>query len=134
MREAAIRQPELKLLRCLLLKFGGSYIVAPPAADPDLPIIVSSGFLMHGPVKFKKMRSSLCHQNVAALWRKQAHDMVAIATGYALSSDGLWRQHSWGLLRNGVLETTEERTKYFGILLSASGADHFAACNLCDAV
>jgi hypothetical protein len=33
---------------------------------------------------------------------------VRIASGYALSSDGLWRQHSWGMdVADGrILETT----------------------------
>ena len=55
--------------------------------------------------------------------------MVAIATGYALSDDGLWRQHTWGILRDGILETTEARIEYFGLLLQGERADEFAASN-----
>jgi hypothetical protein len=71
----------------------------------------------------------MCHQNIAAIWKFQRPRIVSIATGYALSEDGLWRQHSWGILREGLLETTAERRRYFGILLSGSEADHFAECN-----
>jgi hypothetical protein len=56
--------------------------------------------------------------------------MVGIGTGYALSADGLWRQHSWGVRRQGILETTAPREKYFGILLQGSSADSFAEANL----
>lgn len=56
-------------------------------------------------------------------------DIVGIATGYALSGDGLWRQHSWGVLRDGIFETTETRLKYFGIVLQGERADYFAAAN-----
>ena len=71
----------------------------------------------------------MCHQNIAAVWRKGRRGLVGVATGYALSNDGLWRQHTWGVMRDGVLECTEERRKYFGILLQDSAADYFASCN-----
>jgi hypothetical protein len=71
----------------------------------------------------------MCHQNVAAAWRNRRTGIIAIATGYALSDDGLWRQHSWGILRNGILETTEVRIRYFGILLQDTRADEFAEAN-----
>ncbi len=74
----------------------------------------------------KLMARNGCHQNVASLWKSPKRGIIGVATGYALSEDGLWRQHSWGLLRDGVLETTERRDKYFGILLQGPGADHFS--------
>ena len=84
---------------------------------------------MSGPITLKEMRSSMCHQNVAAVWKSRRFGIIGVATGYALSEDGLWRQHSWGLLRDGVLETTEARLNYFGILLQNAGADYFAERN-----
>jgi hypothetical protein len=75
------------------------------------------------------MNVSSCHQNVASVWKKRRFGIVAIATGYALTQDGLWRQHSWGILRDGVLETTVVRVKYFGILLQGAAADRFAEHN-----
>ena len=86
---------------------------------------------MSGPVALKKMKSSHCHQNVSAAWKskRSLHRIIAIGTGYALSPDGLWRQHSWGVLRDGLLETTEARVKYFGILHHGIEADYFAECN-----
>lgn len=80
-------------------------------------------------ITLKKMKSSMCHQNIAAIWKFQRPSIASIATGYALSEDGLWRQHSWGILQEGLLETTKERRRYFGILLNSSAADHFAECN-----
>lgn len=55
--------------------------------------------------------------------------MVGIGSGYALSADGLWRQHSWGILRDGILETTERRIKYFGLILQDERANRFARGN-----
>ena len=129
LQKAVAEQPEFEHLKLLLLRFGGDFVVAPNKIDQDVPRLLQSGFLMNGPITLRKMKSSRCHQNVAAIWRFQRPRTVSIATGYALSEDGLWRQHSWVVLQQGLLETTEERTRYFGILLSNSEADHFAECN-----
>jgi hypothetical protein len=128
-RVAVGKQPELKLLRTLLLRFGGEFVVAPPKPDQDVPVLLEQGFITAGLITLKVMKSNSCHQNVAAVWTKQKFGIVGIATGYALSDDGLWRQHSWGILRGGVLETTEQRLKYFGIVLQGKRADFFAANN-----
>ena len=39
--------------------------------------------------------------------------------------DGLWRRHSWAILRDGILETTAVRLKYFGLLFQGDFADEF---------
>ncbi len=122
-------QPDLKRLKTLLLRLGGDYLVAPSKFDPDVPVLLEAGFVMSGPITLKILESSMCHKNVAIAWKERRFGIVAIATGYALSEDGLWRQHSWGILRNGVLETTEARLKYFGIPLQSAKADQFAKCN-----
>jgi hypothetical protein len=129
LQKAVAEQPEFEHLKLLLLRFGGDFIVAPNKLDQDVPRLLESGFLMNGPITLKKMNSSMCHQNIAAIWKFQRPGIVSIATGYALSEDGLWRQHSWGVLQEGLLETTEGRTRYFGVLLGSSEADHFAECN-----
>jgi hypothetical protein len=128
-RKAIVEQPELKQLKSLLLKIGGDFIVAPPKEDPEVPRLLRAGFLMSGPILLKPMKASMCHQNISAVWTKGRKGLIGIATGYALSEDGLWRQHTWGVMRDGVLESTEERLKYFGLLLQDSAADHFASCN-----
>jgi hypothetical protein len=127
--KAVSDQPDLKRLKGLLLRLGGDFLVAPPKLDPDVPLLLIFGFLMHGPITMKSMKASMCHQNIAKVWKSRRFGIVGVATGYALSSDGLWRQHSWGILRNGILETTEERLKYFGILHQGAGADRFSQCN-----
>jgi hypothetical protein len=61
---------------------------------------------------------SACHANSAMMFVR-SRGAVRIASGYALSPDGLWRQHSWGVdARDGrVLETTERRVRYYGFVL-----------------
>ncbi len=129
LRVAVKNQPKLAELKRLLLKMGGDFLVAPPKPDSDLAWLLRSGFFMRGPVTLKIMATSACHQNTATIWKSRKFGVVGIATGYALSRDGLWRQHSWGVVRDGLLETTVRRTKYFGILLQGSHADRFAKRN-----
>jgi hypothetical protein len=128
-RHAVAEQPDLGRLKELLLGIGGDFLVAPPKADPDIPFLLDHGILMSGPIRLNLMESSSCHQNVSSIWMQRELGIVGIATGYALSDDGLWRQHSWGILRDGLLETTKERLKYFGILLQDEGANRFAEAN-----
>jgi hypothetical protein len=50
---------------------------------------------------------------------------MKITTGWALSDDGLWRQHSWILRGKTVIETTETRVRYFGVTLTDAEAEQF---------
>lgn len=129
-REAAEQQPDLEVLRRLLLGLGGIHIVAPPSPDAALPLLIDAGFVMAGPVVRRTGKNSECHRNVAEMWVEKQHKLVGIGTGYSLSDDGLWREHSWGVLREGILETTVSRVKYFGVLLQHGAADSFAMANL----
>jgi hypothetical protein len=131
-REAAVHQPDLEALRELLLAIGGTYLVVPPSSDSLLRFVIDAGFVMAGPVVRRTMAKSKCHRNVAKLWTENQCRLVGIGTGYSLSDDGLWRQHSWGLRREELLETTVLRVKYFGILLQHGDADLFAMANLAD--
>jgi hypothetical protein len=128
-RVAAKAQPDLRRLRSILLRMGGTFLVPPPKPDGDVAALLESGFVTSGPITLKIMKCSSCHENVAVLWKRRQAGIIAIATGYALSEDELWRQHSWGILRDGILETTEARLKYFGLVLQGERADNFAACN-----
>ncbi len=62
---------------------------------------------------------SMCHQLSYMLWKK---NNWAIWTGYALSDDGLWREHSWSQNEDGeFLEVTSiKRDMYFGVKLTDS--------------
>ena len=59
---------------------------------------------------------------------------LTIATGYALSKDGMWRQHSWLVLRKcrsyKIVETTEKREAYFGFAMNAEKCLEFMRDNL----
>jgi hypothetical protein len=75
------------------------------------------------------MLPSHCHSNAALLW-KVAGGVIAIATGYALSKDGLWRRHSSGIDHGLVVETTEPRIRYFGFGFMEEEAGEFCSDSL----
>lgn len=58
---------------------------------------------------------SQCHYNSSL----GAAKGLRIATGWAYSSDHLWRQHSWNIDEDGnPVETTEYREAYAGVILT----------------
>jgi len=129
LREALAEQPEIRGLRALLLEIGSIELVAPPWRDCNVPVLIHAGFVMEGRVVLRIMEHSACHRNLSRLWARKRNGLVGIGTGYALSGDGLWRQHSWGVGRRGIVETTQVRMRYFGYLLQGRDADSFAAAN-----
>ncbi len=129
-KAAAKTQPDIPKLRRVLLALGGEMLVAPPNADPLIPELIEFGFVFSSPVAMRAGRASECHANVARLWAHKRRFLCAIGTGYALSEDGLWRQHSWGISRTRIIETTVPRVAYFGLAMFGERADVFAVPNL----
>lgn len=81
-------------LRTKLLDFAGEAVCL-PAYEEDLNNLLNYGqFWIGNNVKFMKGEPCRCHANASNLW-EQNKDNTVICTGYALSSDGMWRQHSW---------------------------------------
>ncbi len=78
--------------------------------------IQKSDFYYPTNVKFIKMKQSNCHDNCEELL--QENKIKFCVFGYALSEDGLFRVHSWGLDNyETIIETTEPRLLYFGYIL-----------------
>ena len=106
-----------------LLSLGGKRVIW-RAVEPDLPELLERGQLFAEPVKLRRGRQGGCHENAAKLWAKDVH-RTRLLTGYGLSDDGLWRQHSWVVQKGVLLETTRKRTLYFGIALDPEPALKF---------
>ena len=68
------------------------------------------------------------NSNSALLWDAN-REKCQIATGYALSADGCWRQHSWVVqpltTKYRIWETTEKRIAYFGFILNDEECEEF---------
>ncbi len=111
----------------VVLAHGGIAVV--PRFEPDALITTYLEFGKifdgHGAI-IKAGAERECHLNSVALW--QASEALAIGTGYALSDDGLWREHSWAWDGDDhLIETTEPRTSYFGLRLEGDDARRYAA-------
>ena len=115
-------------LRDMLLSIGGQEVCM-PMYEEDLENILDRGQLWLGDrITMMKGLPSQCHLNSTRLWYANK-DKVALCTGYALSEDGVWRQHSWCIhikpRKNRVAETTVERIAYFGFAMTPEEAEEF---------
>lgn len=113
-------------LRDRLLTFGGDSVCL-THGEPDVEEIMELGQLWHGyGARRERGRASRCHHNAAALWKEKGY---RICTGYALSDDGMWRQHSWCIDRRPrttkIVETTDTRVLYFGYVLDDGQTEDF---------
>jgi hypothetical protein len=116
-------------LKKKLLEIGG-WAVALPAIEPDLLKILERGGVFAGRSRLVKGETSRCHSNAAALWEANRRS-CRICTGYALSRDGMWRQHSWIVTNNegAIVETTEGRVCYFGFVMTPAECQQFLEDN-----
>ena len=130
---------EFLFLHKVLLHIGGTETVFPDMEE-DMHNILCGGTLYAGKnAKLMKGRPSQCHANACELWlANRADNDVSIATGYALSADGYWRQHSWLVhryktntqRRERIIETTEKRLAYFGFEMDEGESKEFCENNL----
>ncbi len=104
-----------------IVEHGGEAVVVPPWPCDALPMLLDGGDVMSGPIQLQMGQRSACHDNVNKRWAQGR--IHAIGTGFGLSDDGLWREHSWGVRKNGtIVETTEERIAYYGVKLTGDVA------------
>jgi hypothetical protein len=127
------RHPNASLepLKEKLLSFGGQAVVLhsdePHLHDeePHLQQIIERGYIEDGanPLLARGAQSA-CHYNAYRLWLAQPEKTI-LCTGYALSDDGVWRQHSWAKYNGRIVETTVPRVAYFGFELTAEESEAF---------
>ena len=92
--------------------FPGTHLVAHPGDIEDLLKIDT--IKIPGPnYTIQVMQQSRCHHNALELYLKD--QTLKMFSGYALSTDRLWRHHSWIVTpTDNIIETTEERLIYIG--------------------
>lgn len=120
-------------LRDKLLSFGG-HEACMALTDPDhKTLLTDRARLWGGKSTMKRGRPGQCHMNSSYCWDAN-RNVTRICTGYALSSDGMWREHSWvvnlyetqsGRLKMRVVETTEKRVAYFGYIMTTEECERF---------
>lgn len=115
-----------------LLVQGGARMVY--RFEPDLEPLLRRGEVFDELVELVPGELRTCHANAARFWNEN-REALALVTGYALSEDGLWRQHSWVWRKQPtaeqcrLIETTVKRVKYFGFILTESEAEVFLRIN-----
>ena len=111
-----------------LIKLGGTTVCILVAEEQGCLFFLQNG----QPISVKRLRllegqPHECHSNSANLWQSNK-DQYRLATGYALSEDGIWRRHSWVLdVNDTLIETTEVRVMYYGVVLNGSQASSFCS-------
>ena len=103
-----------------VLECGGKRFQKDEYLEMDMPPELVKKLLKSGKceagknAKRLKVGAGRCHENTAYLAVNEGHKAC---TGLALSNDGIWRVHSWARDKGTgqLIETTERRTKYFGI-------------------
>ena len=126
--------PMAIMLKDKLLAVGGTRIIM-PMVDEDLEKITERGqFWLGETAIMKRGRPSQCHANSANLYESNKNNgdiNLKICTGYALSDDGIWRQHSWLVWAkarvNRIIETTVERVLYYGFVMDTDECEEFSS-------
>ncbi len=109
----------------VLLSTGGYAVAA--QVEQDITKILDRAELQDGRgAKLMRGRPISCHSNAALLWAEN-RDHSVIVTGWAMSADGVWRQHSWvkHLGTGKIYETTEKRVLYYGFALMPDEVELF---------
>ena len=110
---------DLEELDKRLLSFGGgrTLIFSKEVPPNEVQRLLQRGQFWPGSkARMQRMETSRCHGNAACLMRE---GIGSVVNGFALSKDGLWRNHSWLLKPDGsLIETTTRRKAYYGAVLT----------------
>jgi len=126
-RNSVFHDSSLESLKNRLLDIGG-WAVCLPKIEEDLYEIMTRGRKFAGQSIVMRGEDCACHSNSACLWDANRESLY-ICTGYALSKDGMWRQHSWCVKPTKrtwrVIETTLKRVQYYGYIMTEAEAENF---------
>lgn len=109
---------DIRELQRLLLSVGGDRFQRESFLNEAITpqtcgVLLNAGAFFPGKARPQRGRSNGCHENSEQLAR--TNGLWREMFGLALSEDGCWRVHGWVQTPNGIIETTERRTQYFGI-------------------
>ncbi|HVL52975.1 MAG TPA: hypothetical protein VM344_01790 [Vitreimonas sp.] len=112
-------RPDIHALKAHLLAIDGrgfqvDWFLDEELRVPEVELLLEAGHLDSTEhLTVRPMDLAECHRNVRRL--AAADSTVSWRFGMALSSDDIWRVHSWALRRGRIVETTLPRTRYYGI-------------------
>ena len=118
--------PRIEQLKQKLIGALGVAAVMPVIEEAIVPLLERGEFLEMMRVTKAPGEASRCHTNSAFIWELDP-DRYELMTGYGLSKDGVWRQHSWvyDTKEGEIIETTEERVVYYGFRMTKDEANKF---------
>lgn len=121
----------------ILLKEGGEEVHS--VFEEDLYKLIENGDF-YDPDDYRyeiiTMKQSKCHTNCSLFYQnfieENSEDEISLMTGWALSENNIWYQHSWIWLHYDdiIIETTEPRKLYYGIQLKYSDLGDFLSDNV----
>jgi hypothetical protein len=112
-------RPDIEALKTQLLAIDGrgfqvDWFLDEELRVPEVELLLEAGHLDSTEhLTVRPMDLSDCHRNVRRLVAQDPS--VGWRFGMALSSDDIWRVHSWALKRGRIVETTLPRIRYYGI-------------------
>lgn len=109
LRRAEQRDPRWGELADRLLSYGGELLAVVPERDM-VELLAQGAVFEPDVVSVVGGDESRCHTNTLRLWVSDRS--YRVATGWALSGDGVWRQHSWAVLY--TVSLAAERATPFG--------------------
>jgi hypothetical protein len=134
--------PRYQALKDKLMSIGGTAFI--PMPDDNIEEILSRGqiFKDKKPIRWicktakeeqkhgLRCYSSDCHANISYDYVRFCGQGFKIVTGWALAYfDGDWRQHSWGIWKDHVVESTVLRRLYYGYMLTPEESVEFVFSN-----
>jgi hypothetical protein len=117
-----------------LLQMGGVDAVKPDG-DTQIAKVLERGLLHEGKLVRLLGEPNQCHANASQVWIKSDGEAL-LCTGYALTENQSWLQHSWCVATvddhgQVILETTDpDWKKYFGFVLDEEESFVFAIANI----
>ncbi|PYY15121.1 MAG: hypothetical protein DMG60_18505 [Acidobacteria bacterium] len=117
---ALSESPYLKRLHDLLVEIGGEAVVLWNGSNRERLVndLIGLGKAESAHrVRMQPGEPGNCHENSRRLASERPQQYL-LCTGYALSKDSVWRPHSWvwDVETSSIVETTEERIVYFGLI------------------
>ena len=115
-----------------LKSHGGKMLVPMPEPAEHVQWLLNDGRIFNtSNLKLQLGEEGRCHENASRIWAEA--EGLHLVTGYALDLDGeLWSLHSWvwDPATDAIIETTEARKQYFGVVLNDNQALKFTFENV----
>jgi hypothetical protein len=116
-----------EILKKKLLSYKGWAVCIYNEEDLEKLLSDRSKLYFAAHLRMKAGLPSQCHFNTC---RNHEDYGYKICTGYALTRDGMWRQHSWGLDGRNIIETTTRRILYYGFEMTDTETKEFCYDNI----